>query len=99
MCMGFYVYRSMSVTSMIDVLLSQPDQYADFEFLGYCQAVYNNVIAVVVFLAWIKVKTLKIIVGMGIVRFNAGPNFIELLKPKILLKNFLLSGNEQGPIS
>ncbi|XP_071808292.1 polycystin-2-like protein 1 isoform X3 [Asterias amurensis] len=55
MCMGFYVYRSMSVSNMIDVLLSQPDQYADFEFLGYCQAVYNNVVAVVVFLAWIKV--------------------------------------------
>ncbi|XP_038060410.1 polycystic kidney disease 2-like 1 protein isoform X3 [Patiria miniata] len=54
-CMAFYVYRALRVDEMIEDLLSRPDQYSDFEFLGYCQSIFNNVIAVAVFLAWIKV--------------------------------------------
>ena len=41
---------------MIEELLSQPYAYADFEFLGYWATVFNSVIAVAVFLAWIKVS-------------------------------------------
>ncbi|XP_071952107.1 polycystin-2-like protein 1 isoform X1 [Antedon mediterranea] len=55
LCMVFSVYRTMAVNRMIETLLSQPEQYADFEFLGYCQGVFNNVIAIAVFLAWVKV--------------------------------------------
>jgi polycystin 2 len=55
LCMAFYLYRAMKVDELIEVLLNRPDQYSDFEFLGYCQSIFNNVIAVVVFLAWIKV--------------------------------------------
>ena len=54
-CMAFYLYRTMTVDAMIEELLSRPDDYADFEFLGYWASVFNNVIAVAVFLAWIKV--------------------------------------------
>ncbi|XP_072051319.1 polycystin-2-like isoform X2 [Amphiura filiformis] len=54
-CMGFYLYRSMTVDAMIEDLLSRPDDYADFEYLGYWATVFNSVIAVAVFLAWIKV--------------------------------------------
>ena len=53
--MAFYLYRTMTVDAMIEELLSRPDDYADFEFLGYWASVFNNVIAVAVFLAWIKV--------------------------------------------
>lgn len=36
-------------------LLQQPDAYADFEFLAFWQTQYNNMNAVNLFFAWIKV--------------------------------------------
>lgn len=39
-------------------LLQQPDTYADFEFLAFWQTQYNNMNAVNLFFAWIKVPGL-----------------------------------------
>lgn len=36
-------------------LLQQPNMYADFEFLAFWQTQYNNMNAVNLFFAWIKV--------------------------------------------
>ena len=36
-------------------LLQQPNTYADFEFLAFWQTQYNNMNAVNLFFAWIKV--------------------------------------------
>ncbi|KAI5932542.1 Polycystic kidney disease 2-like 1 protein [Manis javanica] len=36
-------------------LLQQPNAYADFKFLAFCQTQYNNMNAVNLFFAWIKV--------------------------------------------
>ncbi|XP_071829952.1 polycystin-2-like protein 1 isoform X3 [Apostichopus japonicus] len=54
-CMFFHVYRTFTVDKMIERLLSEPDMYADFEYLGRWQSIFTNVTAVAVFLAWIKV--------------------------------------------
>lgn len=53
--MFFHVYRTFTVDQMIERLLSEPDMYADFEYLGRWQSIFTNVTAVAVFLAWIKV--------------------------------------------
>ena len=45
---------------MLDELLKNPEDYADFEYLAYWQSQFNNQIAVAVFFAWIKVSHLAI---------------------------------------
>lgn len=42
---------------LLGKLLEQPDIYADFEFLAFWQTQYNNMNAVNLFFAWIKVNT------------------------------------------
>ena len=52
--------------SLLGKLLEQPSIYADFEFLAFWQTQYNNMNAVNLFFAWIKVRpssTLKHYVG------------------------------------
>ena len=51
----FSVYRLLKVDSLLDGLLSQPDAYANFDFLSYWQVNFNNVMAIMVFFAWIKI--------------------------------------------
>ncbi len=40
---------------MIGDLLKNPQEFADFEFLGFWQTRYNDVVAVCIFFAWIKI--------------------------------------------
>lgn len=42
--------------NLLAKLLEQPDTYADFEFLAFWQTQYNNMNAVNLFFAWIKVE-------------------------------------------
>lgn len=42
--------------NLLAKLLEQPDVYADFEFLAFWQTQYNNMNAVNLFFAWIKVE-------------------------------------------
>ncbi|XP_076822255.1 polycystin-2-like protein 1 isoform X2 [Clavelina lepadiformis] len=52
---AFNIYRTVKVNSLLETLLQNPRTYPDFEFLGFWQMQYNNMVAVVVFFAWIKI--------------------------------------------
>jgi len=52
---AFNVYRTITVDNLLDTLLKDPSIYADFEFLGFWQMQYNNMVALVVFFAWVKI--------------------------------------------
>uniref|UniRef100_A0A3P8Z1C4 Uncharacterized protein n=1 Tax=Esox lucius TaxID=8010 RepID=A0A3P8Z1C4_ESOLU len=51
----FNVFRTIKVDNLLDKLLEQPDIYADFGFLAFWQTQYNNMNAVNLFFAWIKI--------------------------------------------
>lgn len=52
----FNIFRTVKVDNLLGKLLEQPGIYADFEFLAFWQTQYNNMNAVNLFFAWIKVK-------------------------------------------
>uniref|UniRef100_A0A8D0XYL2 Polycystin-2-like protein 1 n=1 Tax=Sus scrofa TaxID=9823 RepID=A0A8D0XYL2_PIG len=52
---GFHIFRTLEVNRLIGKLLQQPNTYADFEFLAFWQTQYNNMNAVNLFFAWIKI--------------------------------------------
>ncbi|KAJ0004973.1 hypothetical protein NQD34_011187, partial [Periophthalmus magnuspinnatus] len=52
----FNIFRTVKVDKLLGHLLENPDIYADFEFLAFWQTQYNNMNAVNLFFAWIKVK-------------------------------------------
>jgi polycystin 2 len=54
-CIAFSVFRYIRVEGMIGDLLKNPQEFADFEFLGFWQTRYNDVVAVCIFFAWIKI--------------------------------------------
>ncbi|XP_076365526.1 polycystin-2-like isoform X2 [Tachypleus tridentatus] len=54
-CIAFSIYRTLMVDSMLEGLLNKPDEFADFEFLGFWQTQFNNAVALAVFFAWIKI--------------------------------------------
>jgi polycystin 2 len=54
-CVLFSVYRTMEVGKLLSGLLKDKEQYANFEVLGYWQMQFNNLVAIAVFFAWIKV--------------------------------------------
>uniref|UniRef100_A0A673JP16 Polycystic kidney disease 2-like 1 protein n=1 Tax=Sinocyclocheilus rhinocerous TaxID=307959 RepID=A0A673JP16_9TELE len=51
----FSAFRTIKVDELLGNLLEQPDIYADFEFLAFWQTQYNNMNAVNLFFAWIKI--------------------------------------------
>eukprot|EP00064_Thunnus_orientalis_P016218 superscaffoldBa00003165_g16281 len=51
----FNIFRTVKVDNLLGKLLEQPSIYADFEFLAFWQTQYNNMNAVNLFFAWIKV--------------------------------------------
>ncbi|XP_061693168.1 polycystin-2-like protein 1 [Syngnathoides biaculeatus] len=51
----FNIFRTVKVDKLLGKLLDQPQIYADFEFLAFWQTQYNNMNAVNLFFAWIKV--------------------------------------------
>ncbi|MBZ3874533.1 Polycystic kidney disease 2-like 1 protein [Sciurus carolinensis] len=53
--MGFHIFRTLEVNRLMGKLLQQPNTYADFEFLAFWQTQYNNMNAVNLFFAWIKI--------------------------------------------
>ncbi|KAE8590838.1 hypothetical protein XENTR_v10018227 [Xenopus tropicalis] len=52
---GFHIFRTMEVNRLMGTLLKNPTIYADFEFLAFWQTQYNNMNAVNLFFAWIKI--------------------------------------------
>ncbi|XP_068004685.1 polycystin-2-like protein 2 [Melanerpes formicivorus] len=55
LAIAFNIYRTGQVSLLLEELLSDPHLYPDFYFLAFCQVLYNNTIAVTLFLAWIKI--------------------------------------------
>lgn len=55
LCITFSIYRTVMVDSLLADLLNKPDEYPDFEKLGFYQTQFNNAVALAVFFAWIKV--------------------------------------------
>ncbi|XP_076830252.1 polycystin-2-like protein 1 [Brachyhypopomus gauderio] len=51
----FNVFRTIKVDKLLGTLLKEPNMYADFEFLAFWQTQYNNMNAVNLFFAWIKI--------------------------------------------
>ncbi|XP_022540398.1 polycystic kidney disease 2-like 1 protein isoform X2 [Astyanax mexicanus] len=51
----FNVFRTIKVDKLLGNLLKEPSIYADFEFLAFWQTQYNNMNAVNLFFAWIKI--------------------------------------------
>ncbi|KAM8859856.1 polycystin-2-like protein 1 [Spinachia spinachia] len=51
----FNIFRTVKVDNLLGKLLEQPGIYADFQFLAFWQTQYNNMNAVNLFFAWIKV--------------------------------------------
>ncbi|KFQ35103.1 Polycystic kidney disease 2-like 2 protein, partial [Mesitornis unicolor] len=51
----FNIYRTSKVSELMKELLSDADVYPDFYFLASWQVLYDNMIAVTIFLAWIKI--------------------------------------------
>nr|XP_033799607.1 polycystic kidney disease 2-like 1 protein [Geotrypetes seraphini] len=52
---AFHIFRTIEVNRLMGKLLKQPNTYADFEFLAFWQTQYNNMNAVNLFFAWIKI--------------------------------------------
>ncbi|KAK2506718.1 hypothetical protein MC885_014344, partial [Smutsia gigantea] len=52
---GFHIFQSLEVNRLMGKLLQQPNIYADFEFPAFWQTQYNNMNAVNLFFAWIKI--------------------------------------------
>ncbi|NWX66897.1 PK2L1 protein, partial [Promerops cafer] len=52
---GFHIFRTTEVNRLLGELLKHPNTYADFEFLAFWQTQYNNMNAVNLFFAWIKI--------------------------------------------
>uniref|UniRef100_A0A8C2JTG7 Polycystic kidney disease 2-like 1 n=1 Tax=Cyprinus carpio TaxID=7962 RepID=A0A8C2JTG7_CYPCA len=51
----FSAFRTIKVDEILGNLLEKPDIYPDFEFLAFWQTQYNNMNAVNLFFAWIKI--------------------------------------------
>jgi len=54
-CIIFNIYRTVEVNNILEKLLSNPDQYSNFENLSYWEMVFNSTLAIMVFFAWVKV--------------------------------------------
>lgn len=52
---GFSIYRTLQVNKLLDQLLVNSSEFQNFDTLTYYQELFNQVSAVVIFFAWIKV--------------------------------------------
>ncbi|NXJ87642.1 PK2L2 protein, partial [Corythaixoides concolor] len=55
LAIAFNIYRTVKVSLLMEKLLSDAHVYPDFYFLAFWQVLYNNMIAVNIFFAWIKI--------------------------------------------
>ncbi|XP_047913215.1 polycystin-2-like protein 2 isoform X1 [Anser cygnoides] len=55
LAIGFNIYRTMAVSLLMEKLLSAENIYPDFYFLAFWQILYDNMIAVSVFFAFMKI--------------------------------------------
>jgi polycystin 2 len=50
----FHLYRTVVVGNLLEGLLDNPKQYANFDNIGFWQTQFNNNVAIAVFFSWIK---------------------------------------------
>uniref|UniRef100_A0A8C8A310 Polycystin 2 like 2, transient receptor potential cation channel n=1 Tax=Otus sunia TaxID=257818 RepID=A0A8C8A310_9STRI len=55
LAIAFNIYRTVEVSLLMEELLSDDRVYPDFYFLAFWQVRYNNMVAINVFFAWIKI--------------------------------------------
>ncbi|OBS80954.1 hypothetical protein A6R68_20850, partial [Neotoma lepida] len=55
LAVSFYAYCNMQNFLLLGRLLENTDGYPDFYILAYWQIYYNNIIAITIFFAWIKI--------------------------------------------
>ncbi|XP_048224449.1 polycystic kidney disease 2-like 2 protein isoform X2 [Perognathus longimembris pacificus] len=55
MAVSFYTYCNMQIFLLLGQLLKSTEKYPDFYFLAYWHIYYNNIIAITIFFAWIKI--------------------------------------------
>ena len=60
-CIIFNVYRTIQVNSLLKDLLEKPNDYANFGVLGFWQNQYDNLVAIAVFICWIKVSISRLL--------------------------------------
>ncbi|RUS85640.1 hypothetical protein EGW08_006586 [Elysia chlorotica] len=54
-CIVFNVHRTLTIVGTLEELLKDPLAYANFESLGFWEMRFNNMVAITVFFAWVKV--------------------------------------------
>ncbi|BFZ03162.1 hypothetical protein BsWGS_06200 [Bradybaena similaris] len=54
-CIGFNIYRTSTIEKKLESLLQDPLKYANFDGLGFWEMRFNNLVAVTVFFAWVKI--------------------------------------------
>uniref|UniRef100_A0A8D0WWM6 Polycystin 2 like 2, transient receptor potential cation channel n=2 Tax=Sus scrofa TaxID=9823 RepID=A0A8D0WWM6_PIG len=52
---AFNVYCNIQISLLLGQLLKNTEKYSDFYFLAYWHIYYNNIIAITIFFAWIKI--------------------------------------------
>ncbi|KAH0506137.1 Polycystic kidney disease 2-like 2 protein [Microtus ochrogaster] len=55
LAVSFYAYCNLQSFILLGRLLKNTENYPDFYFLAYWQIYYNNMIAITIFFAWIKI--------------------------------------------
>lgn len=53
---AFHIYRTVVVGNLLEGLLDNPNQYANFDSISYWQTQFNNIVAIAVFFSWIKAR-------------------------------------------
>lgn len=53
-CIGFDIYRVIAVNNILDGLISNSNDYPEFDSLVYWQYMFDNTMALLAFLSWIK---------------------------------------------
>jgi hypothetical protein len=52
---GLSLYRTIQVNILLDSLLSDTTQFQNFDTLTYCQELFNQASAIMIFFAWVKI--------------------------------------------
>ncbi|KAG5209257.1 hypothetical protein JEQ12_016822 [Ovis aries] len=94
------LYSNMKIYHMLGQLLRNTEKYSDFYFLAYWHIYYNNIIAITIFFAWIKLGFL--VFGSQVDDFSTFQNAI-FTQFRIVLGDFNFAGIQQanrilGPI-
>lgn len=55
LCMALSLYRTIQVNILLDKLLTNNSKFQNFDTLTFCQELFNQASAIMIFFAWIKI--------------------------------------------